>query len=352
MQKRMNEPDLEKRQMVLDMRLSGMTYKEIADAMGYKGDAWVCKVCRESGLGGTSSWKTKKYNEYRDYKAQGHTHAEVAEHFGISEATAISACKGVAPQQAVCKGEYPAWLRNQYTNGKFDREQNAIRTIEERTPEFEYAGGFTHCDGDVLLRCKKCGSIIRRSMISIRKKAVACETCKSIELAEREHQRQLAKDEKARTKQEWHNEVARRNEAKRLELEERREARRHACPICGKETTNKVCCSVECSKKRNNQVKETRRRIKIDGALIDNGITLQALFNRDNGVCHICGGVCDWGDKEERNGTIICGNNYPSIDHVKPLSLGGLHEWGNVRLAHRLCNSIKSDKYIPLGRIS
>ena len=72
MQKRMNEPDLEKRQMVLDMRLSGMTYKEIANAMGYKGDAWVCKVCRESGLGGTSSWKTKKYNEYRDYIVFSH----------------------------------------------------------------------------------------------------------------------------------------------------------------------------------------------------------------------------------------------------------------------------------------
>jgi 5-methylcytosine-specific restriction endonuclease McrA len=293
--------------------------------------------------------RVERYEQYREYKEQGHTLKEVAERFGISYATAFNACKGIAPQKAKVNTSN---RKNQYTCQSFDREQNAIRTIEERTPGFEYAGGFTHCDGDVLLRCKKCGSLLRRSMISVRKKAVSCETCKSIELAERKHQSQLAKDEKARAKQEWHNEVARRNEAKRMELAERREARRHACPICGKETTNKVCCSMECSNKRHNRVKENRRRIKIDGVLIDNDITLQALFNRDNGVCHICGGVCDWGDKRESNGTVICGNNYPSIDHVKPLSLGGLHEWGNVRLAHRLCNSKKSNRYIPLGRTS
>jgi len=41
--------------------------------------------------------------------------------------------------------------------------------------------------------------------------------------------------------------------------------------------------------------------------------------------------------------TFIAGNMYPSIDHVVPLSRGGLHEWGNVKLAHRICNSIKKD---------
>lgn len=44
--------------------------------------------------------------------------------------------------------------------------------------------------------------------------------------------------------------------------------------------------------------------------------------------------------------TFIAGNMYPSIDHVRPLSRGGLHEWGNVKLAHRICNSIKKDNVV------
>lgn len=40
----------------------------------------------------------------------------------------------------------------------------------------------------------------------------------------------------------------------------------------------------------------------------------------------------------------IAGNWYPSIDHVIPISKGGRHSWDNVKLAHRLCNSVKSNK--------
>ena len=44
------------------------------------------------------------------------------------------------------------------------------------------------------------------------------------------------------------------------------------------------------------------------------------------------------------NGVIICGNNYPSIEHIKPAALGGSHTWDNVKLAHRRCNSLKGVK--------
>ena len=48
-------------------------------------------------------------------------------------------------------------------------------------------------------------------------------------------------------------------------------------------------------------------------------------------------------DKYERDGTVIVGLTYPTIDHVVPLSKGGLHAWSNVRLACKDCNSKKSD---------
>lgn len=74
---------------------------------------------------------------------------------------------------------------------------------------------------------------------------------------------------------------------------------------------------------------------------------LKELYDRDAGVCYICGGLCDWEDKQAVNGVWIYGNNYPSRDHVIPKSKGGENSWDNLRLAHRLCNSRKRD--IPLS---
>lgn len=76
----------------------------------------------------------------------------------------------------------------------------------------------------------------------------------------------------------------------------------------------------------------------------DKDITLGKLYERDKGICKICGGLCDYNDYEIRGNTIIVGNSYPSIDHITPLSKGGSHTWDNVQLAHKQCNSIKSDK--------
>lgn len=78
--------------------------------------------------------------------------------------------------------------------------------------------------------------------------------------------------------------------------------------------------------------------------MVDKDITLQGLFKRDQGVCHICGLRCLWDDYITRDGVVICGEWYPSIDHVIPLAKGGYHSWENVKLAHRRCNTIKSDK--------
>lgn len=292
---------------------------------------------------GEHKGKKERYAKYREYKNQGHTVKEVSERFGISESTAATACRGMEPHKSKDK------RKNQYTCATFDREQNAAKMIEERAPGFEYAGGFTSCDGYVFIRCKKCGALLRRSMITIRKREAACNNCKSINKAEQEKRRREEKEAKEQAKQDRHNEIVKRDAIKRAQREEKRNARKHACPICGRETTNKFCCSVECSNKRHDRIKENRRRTKQPGTLIDKDITIQALYERDKGTCYICGGLCDWNDKKEKDGSVICGNEYPSIDHVKPLSCGGLHSWDNVRLAHRICNSRKGAMYIPLG---
>lgn len=117
------------------------------------------------------------------------------------------------------------------------------------------------------------------------------------------------------------------------------------CCVCGIEfegNKNRLYCN-DCRlqmKRQASNIKEKKRyKIYSQG----DKITLSELYKRDKGICYLCGKICDYSDYVCNGETIICGNMYPSIDHVQPLSSGGLHTWENVRLAHRICNSIKSD---------
>lgn len=110
------------------------------------------------------------------------------------------------------------------------------------------------------------------------------------------------------------------------------------CVVCGSlftaKSVNQVCCSERCRKTRDNYRRD--KRLSRNGKP-DLSITLTKLYMRDGGVCQICG----------RQINFDCDSNsdfYPSIDHIQPLSKGGLHSWDNVQLACRVCNTLKSDK--------
>lgn len=135
-------------------------------------------------------------------------------------------------------------------------------------------------------------------------------------------------------------------ERKLAENQAKKEANRRIsnCIVCGREfeTYNpkqKTCCKT-CGRKLSNARKQ--KRIP-EQQIIDKDITLESLYRRDSGVCYLCGGECDWNDK---NGNVV-GSLYPTIDHIVPVSRGGLHAWDNVRLAHFKCNVQKSNDIIP-----
>lgn len=122
------------------------------------------------------------------------------------------------------------------------------------------------------------------------------------------------------------------------------------CKCCGKQfmqeyKKSKVYCTDECRKTYLHTLKKIRRKYNIvKNGEVDYGISLQRLIEKDNNICHICGMPCDDSDfsiteKEYR----ITGDNYPSIDHVIPLSKGGTHTHDNIKLAHFKCNYIKGD---------
>lgn len=116
------------------------------------------------------------------------------------------------------------------------------------------------------------------------------------------------------------------------------------CVVCGQVfrtwKAKKITCSTKCSRKKKNDDRQFK------GILIDSDISLFKLVERDREICQLCGLAVDWSDFTIKNGIKICGNMYPSVDHIKPISLGGLHSWGNVQLAHRWCNSRKCNKFI------
>lgn len=139
-------------------------------------------------------------------------------------------------------------------------------------------------------------------------------------------------------------------ERKRVEAEhERLKALTKVCEECGEtfiaSKTNVKYCSSLCARRRGDHNKELKRRARLkENGDIDWSVTLAKLIRRDKNTCHICGGRCDAMDRcIDGHGTVICGDRYPSIDHIKAVVNGGTHSWDNVKLAHRWCNSSKRD---------
>ena len=138
-------------------------------------------------------------------------------------------------------------------------------------------------------------------------------------------------------------------------------ARTKVCSHCGKEfilqknVSGHKYCSDECKEDGYRSIRRKRRRKnrinkdtrwKANGKM-DYSITLDKLHKRDKGICYLCNELTDYNDFVLTDSNcFVAGNDYPSIDHVLPIAKGGLHTWDNVKLAHRLCNSIKQDKII------
>lgn len=90
-------------------------------------------------------------------------------------------------------------------------------------------------------------------------------------------------------------------------------------------------CSLECTKKAG---RHTRRLRKYGSGR--EPYCNEDIYTRDGWRCHLCG------RKVKRT------NDYtrplsPTVDHLIPLSRGGLDAPSNLACAHRLCNSVRSD---------
>ena len=248
-----------------------------------------------------------------------------------------------------------------------DREAQAAKKFESISPGFEYVDGYENYSSVIRVRCRRCGEITSVSYDAASRHPILCKcdamhecpTCGKM-TARREYCSDECRKkaeyirwrEKTRPQREAALAEAKRRrieqkEARIAEQERRKAERMHACPVCGCMTSRPKYCSKACANRVEHSTKEARRRAKVAAAMVDKDITLEVVWRNGLGVCYICGCVTDWNDKREENGTIICGDRYPSIDHIVPLAKGGKHSWNNCALACRRCNSKKRDTPPP-----
>lgn len=71
---------------------------------------------------------------------------------------------------------------------------------------------------------------------------------------------------------------------------------------------------------------ENRRRARFLESFVE-AVDPAEVRTRVSGMCGICNGFVAITDQ--------------SLDHIIPLSKGGTHEYANIQLAHRICNSRK-----------
>lgn len=264
------------------------------------------------------------------------------------------------------KGLYDPERRNyakQGINKHIEREKQEAETrlvFSLLEKGFAYLGGYSGRYSTIKLSCLSCGNEFARRA---KNKTTECPFC----------------GEKAKAKAEKEKERAKKREEHEKQLEQRkqlraeREAERqnklneiHICKECGREYTlaeyakrehldvkfvaTSVFCSSECRKTNGSKIrkkynsahgKHLKRCIKY-GVEYDATVNLDKLIAKAGTRCALCGGLCDKTDYKVVSGVYLFGDNYPSIDHIIPLSKGVKgHTWDNVQVAHRGCNTQK-----------
>jgi 5-methylcytosine-specific restriction endonuclease McrA len=97
-------------------------------------------------------------------------------------------------------------------------------------------------------------------------------------------------------------------------------------------------CGQRCFKRNEISRKHLRRR----GLIGQPTVALEVVYQRDRGVCQLCH-RCVAPDRNRPK------RDWPTVDHIIPLSKGGPHDYSNTQLAHFGCNSAKRDRGYKAG---
>lgn len=342
----LNNKTLERHAKIVQLYDSEYSVAEIAEMF----DCSVTVVYSAWKKAGLPKRMTKLQNDVKTLREKGMCCTEIAESLNKGPSNIRRICDDIGlpftdeeKARSIELGKAKA-VRIQHGDEAI-RRQRQIDFISEHHPQWEYVSGYIASDDNVELRCKVCGTIAEKSAITVRHvdRRLVCHVCDEQRKQERE------KEKLARLEAEKQARKQKRAEAFWGQKFQQLNMQAHRCKECGVYYFGGRAgyCSEECRRKQANRKHDKR----IDRAKrIDKSISLKKLYKRDKGICWLCGGKCDYKDySKDENGHFIVGANYPSIDHVYPLSKGGDHVWSNVRLAHHYCNTIKSNKVVAYG---
>lgn len=335
-----NIRNVELEQSVVQMLASGKKVKEVANHYGIAGST-VYLYAKKNDLDMQSRPGAGNPSQCEPYKdlitsmiLAGKSYREIAEKTGICTATVKRFC-------------ITRDCRSTATT-KRNEESYVAEFIREIDNGFEYISGYKNRNSYIMIRCGKCGEVFDKRYSYIRdSKKIVCPKCELHKRSEEIKKRKAELEQKKRARAEERKrleDLKRQIKQEQKELE--KEKKVHPCSICGEPTSNPKYCSDDCRRKANNRAHDLYKRHKRYHKGADYSISVRSLYKRDNGVCHICGMKCNFDDYVIRGNAFIAGNWYPSVDHIVPLSKGGRHILENVKLAHRICNSICGDREI------
>jgi len=319
----------ERNSIIRDEYIKGISAKELGNKY-HLNEISIYRIC--DGLTnpnnkGYSAILRDNSKEVAAMLSSGHSRQEIADRFNVSKNSVADFAKRYG-----LKGK----------PNKNSEADAALKILCKSDGLLEYVSGYTVKENPVRVRCTICGQEFVRTFHNITTKGrVSCPFCLE---RERKQIREAKEAEQKRQGLERKRKAKEREEERKRKSEAWKNRPYRKCRVCGTLTQNPKYCCPDCRDKANWTTKEHRRRARLKAQMVDRDITVEGLFRRDKGICSICGGRCDLEDYTVREGVFIAGDWYPSVDHIKPISKGGLHSWGNVQLAHRRCNTLKSDK--------
>ena len=309
-----------------------LNQKAVCVYFGYKSNSQIQTILKRNGIDVKKVKEEVRLKRYKEYRDKGMTYDQIARLEGLSKERVKDYCNdnelGYNDEERIEAHKASSFQPSVNWQERVDTYYRAIdKAVVIKVVRVK--GG----ESTITLKCCTCGAVKTLSSVTLRhpeSKHGVCEVCQRNEAEKRKK-----------------NEILDRREAKEREKRHNRKIVQLALPMCTKcgmlvPKGHTVC--EECKKQTNKELwrkADIKRRSRLDNCIKDKDITLNKLYERDNGVCYLCGRVCEWTDCEWRDGVFIVGRNYPTIEHLKPLSKGGTHTWSNIKLACLSCNSKK-----------
>lgn len=325
----------DKTKEIIRLRADGKRYEDIVDILGCtkKSVAYVCQKYKCTYHDIEDKW----IESLSKLRHDGYDYIEISKMLNVDRERIENYCRRLKLSYSDL-GDSSKYVKLGGIKMKAIPVVDWSQRIQDRLGNgFELVGQDFKSGGESVLyiKCLICGNTNKLSSQSLRKnRKYNCPSCLAIKKINDEI---IMNRERSKQKRE------RSRKPKQLGFE--------FCE-CGQIVSYgmRTCDNCKEEHRRNSQRKSCRkkelaRRLR-ERQKYESGITLEKVYERDNGVCYICNKECNWSDFQKVNSSFITGWSYPTIEHVKPLCKGGTHTWDNVRLACFRCNTMKGTKEI------